>query len=87
MAVEHQESASVCCHALTVQDQVYENLVRTWIFANAVIKSQCIQMIMIDINLMAKIWTKMIMSQDKPDNAENIETLMVTSSKNACNQC
>lgn len=55
MAVEHQESASVCCHALTVQDQVYENLVRTWIFANAVIKSQCIQMIMIDINLMAKM--------------------------------
>lgn len=55
MAVEHQESASVSCHALTVQDQVSENLVRTWIFANAVIKSQCIQMIMIDINLMAKI--------------------------------
>lgn len=30
---------------------------------------------------MAKIWTKMIMSQDKPDNVENIETLTITSSK------
>lgn len=36
---------------------------------------------MIDINLMAKIRTKMIMSQDKPDNVENIETLTITSSK------
>lgn len=30
---------------------------------------------------MAKIWTTMIISQDKPDNVENIETLTITSSK------
>lgn len=37
---------------------------------------------MIDTNLLvtAKIWTK-TMSQDKPDNVENIATLMKTSSK------